>query len=124
MSTAQVHSKFKFFIPEAGLTHDEAMRRLSGMVEAFSRDGRVAPKSLGIEFRESDKRLFLSLGYRDDEPGYPVKVTAVTLGALDGGPTTFETAMETAAARVENVICHEFYITEQNVFVAVFLSRS
>jgi len=123
MSTSQIHSKFKFFIPAAGLPHSEAIRLLSNMVSTFSRENKVAPKSLGIEFRERDKRLLLSLGYRDDEPGYEVKVSHVNLGKIDGGPEVFEKAMEQAATGVENVICHEFYITDSDEFVMILLSR-
>lgn len=119
----QVHSKFKVFIPEAGLTDDEAMRRLSSMVETFARPGNLAPKSVGVEYLESQKQIVLSLGYRDDEPGYRVKLTSVSLGKLALNPEAIEQAMSNAALTIENVICHEFFVDAEGVFVMVLLSH-
>jgi len=117
----QVHSKFKVFIPEAA--SDGAMRRLVAMVENFTKDGKIAAKSVGIEYIENKKQLVLSLGYRDDEPGYPCKLTSVPLGRLNLQPNEIAAAMERAAAGTENVICHEFFVDGEGEFVMVLLSH-
>ena len=59
----------------------------------------------------------LSLGYREDEAGYPVKLTSLALGKLDLHPDAIAGAMEKAAAEVENVICHEFFVDGGGTFV-------
>jgi hypothetical protein len=119
----QIHEKFKAFIPEAGIAHDEAMRRLNGMVATFTKEGKFAPKSVGVEYLEARKQVILTLGYRDDEPGYPVKLTSVSLGNLDLRPEQIEEAMSKAAGGVPHVICHEFFVDEKGEFVAVFMSH-
>jgi hypothetical protein len=127
MIKGQIHSKFKVFIPEAGISDDEAMRRLGSMVEGWVRASKAAVKSVGIEYIESKKQVVLSLGYRDDEPCYPVKLTSVPLGKLDLHPDAVATAMEKAAASVESaggsVICHEFFVDGDGAFVMVLLSH-
>lgn len=126
MIKGQVHSKFKVFIPEAGIDHKEAMRRLNGMVESWSKDGKYAPKSVGIEFLEGEKRLVLSIGYRDADAevtGYPVALTSVSLGKPRLFPDAIEEAMSKAATDVPNVICHEFFVTGDGEFVMVLLSH-
>ena len=119
----QVHSKFKVFIPEASLTDEEAMRRLASMVEGWARASKVAIKSVGIEYIDALKQVVLSLGYRDDEPGYPVKLTSISLGKLGLRPDEIGTAMEEAAKNTENVICHEFFVDEKGEYVMVLLSH-
>ena len=115
--TAQVHSKFKVFV-------GSALGGLLDQIDAFTKDSKVAPKSLGVEYLESKSQLVLSLGYRDDEPGYPAKLTSKTLGTLNvENPAEIEAAMEAAAVDVQNVICHEFYVTDKGEFVMVLLSH-
>lgn len=119
----QVHSKFKVFIPEAGLTADEAVRRLSAMVATFTKEHSIAAKSVGVEYLEGLEQIVLSLGYRDDEPGYSAKLTSVSLGKLDLRPEVIEAAMERGAAAIKNVICHEFFVDEDGEFVMVLLAH-
>lgn len=121
---AQSHSKFKVFIPEENIAYDEAMRRLNNMVTSWSREGRVAPKSVGVEYLEGAKRLVLSVGFRDDEPGYPVKLTSVSLGKPNLFPDEIGAAMEKAAKDIPNVICHEFFVTGDGEFVMVLMSHA
>jgi len=118
----QIHAKFKVFISEAGIPY-AAVRRLDAMVRAFTKEGKHAVKSVGVEYLEKDKRLVLSLGYRDDVPGYSVKLTSVSLGRLQLQPEAIEQAMTKAAGDVENVICHEFFVTDDGEFVMVLLSH-
>ncbi len=121
---AQSHNKFKVFIPEEGIAYDEAMRRLNNMVSTWSAEGKVAPKSVGVEYLESSKRLVLSVGFRDDEPGYKVKLTSVSLGKPALFPDAIGAAMEKAAADLDNVICHEFFVTGEGEFVMVLMSHA
>lgn len=119
----QTHSKFKVFITEAGVAYAVAIRRLNNMVDAFTRDGKVAVKSVGLEHLP-DNRMLLSLGYRDDEPGYPVKITTATLGHLQPLPDEIGIAMEAAAQAAENVICHEIFVDEDGSYGLVLLSHA
>jgi len=69
----QVHSKFKVFISDA--ESEDAVEQLFRQADVFTKDNSVAPKSIGVEYLEGQKRLILSIGYRDDEPGYPVNLS-------------------------------------------------
>lgn len=130
----QVHDKFKVFIPEADLPYDEAVRRVSNAVAAWSAERKYAPKSLGVELLDFGRHphpsgksssFVFSIGYRDateDEPGYPVSIKAVSLGHPRFFPDDIEKAMARAAADVPRVICHEFFVTHEVAeFVMVFL---
>jgi hypothetical protein len=120
----QSHSKFKVFIPEDNLSEQEATRRLNTMLTAWTKDGKVAPKSVGVEYLEASKRLVLSIGYRDDEQGYAVKLTTISLGKPNLFPDAIETAMNKAAESLDaDVICHEFFVTGEGEFVMVFMSH-
>jgi hypothetical protein len=123
MIKGQVHSKFKVFISEAGMPYGDAMHKIATEVEKFSCTGTTAIKSVGVEYLESSKQLVLSLGYRDGETGYPVKLTTVLLGSLDLDPEEIEEMMSKTADTVENVICHEFFVTGDGQFVMVLLSH-
>jgi hypothetical protein len=120
---AQTHSKFKVFVTEKDMPYATAIRQLNGMVEAFTRDGKIAVKSVGLEHL-TNKQVILSLGYRDDESGYPVKITAVSLGALQAFPDAIEKAMTNEATAVENVICHELTVDDDGVYGLVLLSHA
>jgi hypothetical protein len=122
---AQVHSKFKIFVsPLKVFSYFEALPLLEAEVEAFTRNGTVAAKSLGVEYLEGRGQLVLSLGYRDDEPGYPVKITTCPLGKLDIDPASLERAVVKAAASVANPICHELFAAGPNgEFTLVLLSH-
>jgi hypothetical protein len=117
----QVHSKFKVFISDA--ESEDAVEQLFRQADVFTKDNSVAPKSIGVEYLEGQKRLILSIGYRDDEPGYPVNLKSVLLGKLAMNSSTIEAALEKAADETDNVICHEFFVTEGGDFVMVLLSH-
>ena len=112
---------FKVFVLDAG--HSDDGLRLAREVETFTKDGKVAVKSVGVEYLEARKQIVLSLGYRDDEPGYPAKLGVFSLGKLGLEAGVIEKAMGEAAARVENVICHEFFVNDLGEFVMVLLSH-
>jgi hypothetical protein len=122
--TDQIHGKFKVF---AGELQGNSIDRLAAEVESFVARERIAPKSIGVEFLESSRRVILTLGYRDDEPGYAVNLASAYLGKLeDLEPATLtrlEGKMAEAAADLTNVICHELLVTDEQDFVMVFLRK-
>ncbi len=122
----QTHGRFKAFT--GTLQADHHLGPLADEITGWVREAKVAPKSIGVEYLEASKRLVLTVGYRDDEPGYAVTLKSVSLGRitkLEGAELTgLETKMEAAAAGVPGVICHELFITEDDEFLMVFLSRA
>lgn len=121
----QVHGKFKVFSGE--LTSDHLLGPLAQEAEAWARNAKVAPKSIGVEYVESAGRVVLSIGYRDDEPGYLVKLTTVALGRIESldakGLANIEQAMASAVTSLRDVICHELYVTHKNELRMVFMTR-
>ena len=116
----QVHYKFKVF---TGALEEGGIGPLGAEVERFAAG--VAAKSVGVEFLESAGRLVLTLGYRDDEAPYPVRLTSRSLGTVDslddlGG---LEERMSAAAGDLSGVLCHELFVTDRNEFVMVFMAR-
>ncbi len=120
----QVHNKFKVFAGK--LAADRTLGPLADKVADFARSAGVAAKSIGVEYLESAERLIITLGYRDDEPGYPIKLTCVSLGkvqALGNDFAALEQQMMEASSRQGNIICHELYVTEDQEFLMIFMSH-
>jgi hypothetical protein len=118
----QVHDKFKLF--SGRLEPDKTFTTLAREVEAWVREAKVAPKSIGVEYLESADRLVLTLGYRADEDPYGVHLNCVKLGTINGEGDfpRIEKAMGEASAKLQNIICHELYITRENEFLMVFMT--
>ena len=120
----QVHSKFKVF---AGPLHtDNTIGPLAEEVSRFVRESNAAAKSIGVEYLESAERLVITLGYRDDEEGYPVKLSSVSLGKIEAVGSDFadlERRMSEASAQFQNIICHELYITDDHDFMMIFMTH-
>src|SRR5262249_10525676 len=120
----QVHNRFKVFSGELEPGH--RIDALARKVVAFA-SGKVAAKGIGVADLESARRLIVTLGYRDDEPGYPIALHSASLGKvdkLDGEDfSALEAKMAEAAAGLSNVICHELFITEDHEFLMVFLTH-
>jgi hypothetical protein len=117
---SQIHTKFKIFTGELNGT---ALGSIGAEIEAFAKS--VASKSIGVEYLESARRLVISLGYRDDEPSYGIKLHVENLGTWDGKQTTvLEAAMSQAAARLDNILCHELFVTEKNEFCMVVMTHT
>src|SRR5262245_3383030 len=110
----QVHGKFKVFSGTLG--PGNTIDSIARDVEAWVHTAKVASKSIGIEYIESTGSIILSIGYRDDEAGYDVKLSSAELGHIDSldakGRAKIEKAMAAASAKVKNVICHELYVTD------------
>jgi hypothetical protein len=121
----QVHGRFKVFT--GPLAADGTFGDLGEQVSRWASSAKVAPKSIGVEYLESAKKLLLSIGYRDDEPGYGVTLACRrvgTLGALDAADVArLEKLMAEASAKVQNIICHELYVTDANELLMVFMSH-
>jgi hypothetical protein len=121
----QVHARFKLF--SGVLEGGKSLAALAEQVEKFAVSAKAAPKSIGVEYLEHSKRVVLSLGYRDDEPAYPVKLHSVSLGkASNLDPAELlrlESRMADEAAKISNIICHELFITEDDEFLMVFMSH-
>ena len=125
---SQVHNRFKVFSAELKPgRHVDALDALAKNVSDFAAAGKIAPKSIGVAYLESAHRLIFTLGYRDDEPGYPVALHAVSLGRvqhLEGDDfSPLEAKMAEAVALIERVICHELFITEDHEFLMVFMTH-
>ena len=124
MIKAQVHDKFKLFTGK--LAKDKTIGKLADEVAAFAKDSHAAAKSIGVEYIESAGLLLLTLGYRDDEEPYPIKLHCVPLGKIDamaGDFSKLETAMAKASGKIPNIICHELYLTGDGDFVMVFMTH-
>lgn len=121
----QVHGKFKIFIGKREA--DGSIAQLARDVETFAAKAKAAPKSIGIEYVEHTKQVVVTLGYRDDEAAYPVKLDVVSLGKvpkLEGEEVAkLEQKMTQAAAKLAHVICHELFITEESEFLMVFINH-
>lgn len=121
---AQVHQRFKVFIGDAGA--EGGVDALGSQVEQFVQERGVAAKSIGVEFLERARKLVLTLGYREDEEGYPVRLISRSVGRVDslddlGG---LETRMTEAAGTLNGVLCHELFVTDDGEFVMVFMARA
>ena len=127
MALQQVHNKFKIFT--GALAADKTIGALADQIASFVAEHKVAAKSIGVEYLESAKKLIISLGYREgDAEAYGVKVVTVSLGKIggleSGDVSRLEAAMTDACQKIENIICHELYITEDGDFLVVFMSRA
>jgi hypothetical protein len=124
MDTAQIHHRFKVFTSDAGA--DGGLASLAPEVERFVQERGVAAKSIGVEFLESARKLVLTLGYRDDEPGYAVRLTSRSVGKVDGleDLSGLEARMGEAAGDLHGVLCHELFVTDEGEFVMVFMARA
>lgn len=119
----QVHHRFRVFsgrVDSAG-----GIQSVADEVARFVAQSGVSARSIGVEFLEAEQQVLLTLGYRDDEPGFNVEVKTVNLGqvkALDAANfRSLEAAMERASARFSNVICHAEYVLSDGTFTMVFL---
>jgi len=116
----QIHDSFKSFTgSDIGTIAEE--------ISAFVSQSNVAAKSIGIVHVNSANELLFSLGYRDDEPGYPVELKAASLGHIEtlhaDGLDKLDEALSEAAGSIEGIICHELLVSPSGEFTAVFLTH-
>ena len=122
----QEHQHFKIF--SGALGEKNSLGPLADEVANFVASEKVAAKSIGVEYLEAAKRLIITLGYREGEEFYPVKLTSVALGKVENLATRndfseLELAISEASQKLERIICHELYITEDNEFLMVFMTH-
>lgn len=120
----QVHDKFKIFSGE--LAADGSIGKLADEVAAFANRSKIAAKSIGVAYLEPGERLVLTLGYRDDEEPYPVKLHCIALGKVDikaGDFHALESSMAQATGKHRNIICHELYVTGGHNFTMVLMTH-
>ena len=84
MALQQIHNRFKIFT--GTLAADQTLGAIADQIAAFVTEHKVAAKSIGIEYLEGSKRIAISLGYRDDEAPYPVKVVSIAAVACTSSP--------------------------------------
>ena len=122
--TEQVHNRFKVFAGE--LDADKTVGKMANEIAAFASDNKIAAKSIGIEYLETAKRLIITLGYRTDEEHYPIQINTVSLGKVDAASTDFaalEQKMSEASEKLDNIICHELYVTDEQEFLMVLMTH-
>jgi hypothetical protein len=120
----QEHSKFKVFV--GMLTKSKSIGVLANKVAKFAEEQRIAAKSIGVEYLETPGQLLITLGYREDEPYYPIRLYCHRLGKIDvlgGDYTGLERAMEKAAKKYKNIICHELYATEEHELLMILMTH-
>lgn len=121
----QVHGKFKVFT--GPLAPDGTLGALAAEVEAWVASAKVAPRSIGVEFVEPVNCVFLSIGYRDDEPPYPIKLHSIPVGKIEdvepASVARIESAMASAGGSLASVICHELYVTAECELLMVFMTH-
>ena len=126
MALTQVHNKFKIFT--GPLAADKTIGGLADQISSFVTEHKVAAKSIGVEYLESAKKLIITLGYREGDESYGVKVSTVSLGKIggleSGDVSRLEAAMSDACQKIDNILCHELYITDDGDFLVVFMSRA
>src|ERR1700689_956083 len=122
--TRQVHDKFKIF--SGALAADGTIGKIADEVAAFASKAKIAPKSIGVAYLEPSKHIVVTLGYRDDEEPYGVKLHSVRLGKIEVKGNDFsalEEKMAKAGAKHRNIICHELYVTGGNDFTVVVMTH-
>ena len=121
----QVHKKFKVFTGALGQEGD--LGSLAHEIEAWVRSASVAPKSIGVEYIESAGKLLLSVGYRDDEAPYAVRLTAKKIGKVGNldaaGLEHLETLIAQAGVGLAGIICHELFVTTDRDLLMVFMTH-
>ena len=118
----QEHGKFKVFAGK--LDENNGLGELAELVSSFAAENKIAAKSIGVEYLESAESLIITLGYKDDEETYPIKLETVSLGKislLGQDFSALEQKMSEASQNVSNIICHELFVTEDKEFLMVFM---
>jgi hypothetical protein len=123
----QAHNKFKVYsVPFSG-SFDAKTKK---PILAFVNQEGVSAKSVGIEFLESSSRLVISIGYavqKKNTSKYDLTIKSV--GKHDFSGEGFaeldkvSAAFEKTAGKLENIICHEFFITGSGEAFAIFLTE-
>ncbi len=116
IQASQVHSRFRFF--EGASISDLNMR-----LRMFTAGGAIAAKSLSLEYVESKDSFLLLLGYNDHQPGYPIKLTEITVGPHPNGEDTdaLGLALDQQGAEAKDVICQSMYVDKDDMIHVIFM---
>ncbi len=112
------HNLFKVFKGKP-----ETINDVKKKIESYVSKNKVSAKSIGIEFIEHTKEVFISLGYNKEGKYSAISIDAVNLGMVNLEDTkAIEKMMSAAAKKQKNVICHELFITDKGEFTMIFMS--
>ncbi len=120
----QTHGNFKVF--SGKLDENNGLGELADKVSNFAAENKVAAKSIGVEYLESSESLIITLGYRNDEDYYPIKLETADLGKMSDVGQDFsvlEQKMTESSQLFQNIICHELFVTEDKDFLMVFMTH-
>ena len=93
-------------------------------VESFINQDGIVPRSLGIEFIEPTSKVMISVGYEEDtEPNTGFGLNLVKLGLVTDLEVTQE-KMGIEASKLNGIICHEFFVDENQEFFSLFLTSN
>ena len=112
------HNQFKIFKGQLG-----DLSAIKKKIESFVSKNKVSARSIGIEFIEHTKEVFISFGYSKEGKFAAVSIDIVNLGKVDLGNTkAIEKQMSAEAKKLKKVICHELLITDQNELMMLFMT--
>ncbi len=112
------HNLFKIFTGKL-----ESLADIKKKMETFVSKNKVSAKSIGIEFIEHNKEIFVSLGYNTTGKYKAISIDGVSLGKVKLDDTkAIEKLMSAAATKQKNVICHELCITDNDELMMIFMS--
>ncbi len=117
----QIHSKFKFFVIDY---KDKLNAKTKKEIIEFANQEKVTPKSVGVEFIESNSTLVVSLGYTEKKNTNKFDISIKKIGKFSGvaDVPAIEKSMEKVASKVNGIICHEFFTTSANEIYSIFLT--
>jgi len=118
---SQVHNKFKLFevnFSEGKLTVKDKKEFLS-----FLNGAKTVAKSVGVEFLEESNTLLVSFGYSEKKNATNYDLVVKKVGTFENSSSLpkLEASLEKIASKLQNVICHEFFVDNNKNFFAFFL---
>jgi len=118
----QIHNKFKFFVID--YKDGKLTSKVKKEILTFANSGKVTPKSVGVEFIESNSTLVVSLGYTESKIANKFDISIKKVGNFSGisDVPSVEKNMEKIASKVDGIICHEFFTTSSNEMYSIFLT--
>lgn len=118
----QIHNKFKFFVID--YKEGKLSAKTKKEITDFANNGKVIPKSIGIEFIESNSTLVVSLGYSQKKSKNKYDISVKKVGNFSGvsDVPAVEKSMEKIASKIDGIICHEFFTTSSNEMYSIFLT--
>lgn len=119
---SQVHSKFKLF--EVNFTNGKLTAKDKKTFLAFVSDPSTLVKSVGVEFLEGTTKLLISFGYTTKKNTSHYDLILKKVGVYvnpEYSIPSIEAKMEKEAAKLLNVICHEFFVDNNGGVFAIFL---